>query len=583
MLTACSTDSAQQIARHPRTTILVWALFTLLAFAVTLGGRGRPDAVRPPHHRCARRPGLRQRRSPQDILTDQSTTGPSLTLAVSGRRPDRPRGARGGRPRPCRPERDRRRRVGDRPLRRARRAREPGRRRPAGQGRRTASSWWSSSSTVSPPTSRTPPSPTSSRASSSCPAPLRRASAPRSPARSGAPPSSSRRSPVRWRRTCRPARRSRCRSPCSSWSWCSAGCCRAGDAARRRDRVDRRRAGIVLVLSHWLEMDASVVNVVTVLGLGLSIDYGLLIVSRFREELHALVDEDDGTRGPAPPRRRRRADGAAPHHAHRRPHRDVLRADRRDLDRRAARLPALDPAGVRQRRRRGDPRRDRHGDDAGAGPPRARRPATGQAGPGRPGPRAAVAHPPAPATCTSEEGAFSRLAGRVQRQPVAGDARARSACSACSPSPVAAPPAAQLDLRAAAARTPTQRAYLETIADQYPASQSASGWVVAEGSLDEVTTWSAQVADAARRSPPIDPPAALGPYVVIRYRVDTTDPGGAEAMDAVRAVRALDAPFPTWVDRAGRQPARLPRRAQGPGVVGRRDRRRWPPSCCCSS
>ncbi|MEO5743910.1 MAG: MMPL family transporter, partial [Terracoccus sp.] len=37
--------------------------------------------------------------------------------------------------------------------------------------------------------------------------------------------------------------------------------------------------------SHALDLDATVVNIVTLLGLGLSIDYGLLIVSRFREEL----------------------------------------------------------------------------------------------------------------------------------------------------------------------------------------------------------------------------------------------------------------------------------------------------------
>ncbi|WP_062517154.1 MMPL family transporter [Demequina gelatinilytica] len=38
--------------------------------------------------------------------------------------------------------------------------------------------------------------------------------------------------------------------------------------------------------SYLLDLDQSAVNVVTVLGIGLSIDYGLLIVSRFREELH---------------------------------------------------------------------------------------------------------------------------------------------------------------------------------------------------------------------------------------------------------------------------------------------------------
>ena len=39
-----------------------------------------------------------------------------------------------------------------------------------------------------------------------------------------------------------------------------------------------------------IHLDASVVNVVTVLGLGLCIDYGLLVVSRFREELRAMLE-----------------------------------------------------------------------------------------------------------------------------------------------------------------------------------------------------------------------------------------------------------------------------------------------------
>lgn len=44
----------------------------------------------------------------------------------------------------------------------------------------------------------------------------------------------------------------------------------------------------LLGLSYLFELDATVINVVTVLGLGLSIDYGLLVVSRFREELRAV-------------------------------------------------------------------------------------------------------------------------------------------------------------------------------------------------------------------------------------------------------------------------------------------------------
>lgn len=46
--------------------------------------------------------------------------------------------------------------------------------------------------------------------------------------------------------------------------------------------------------SYALDLDAVVVNVVTVLGLGLSIDYGLLIVSRYREELRAALADSAG-------------------------------------------------------------------------------------------------------------------------------------------------------------------------------------------------------------------------------------------------------------------------------------------------
>ena len=45
----------------------------------------------------------------------------------------------------------------------------------------------------------------------------------------------------------------------------------------------------LLGFSHLIDLDASSVNVVTVLGLGLCIDYGLLIVSRYREELRATL------------------------------------------------------------------------------------------------------------------------------------------------------------------------------------------------------------------------------------------------------------------------------------------------------
>lgn len=51
--------------------------------------------------------------------------------------------------------------------------------------------------------------------------------------------------------------------------------------------------GCVWALSFVMDLDSVVINVVTILGLGLSIDYGLLMVSRFREELQILVAENE--------------------------------------------------------------------------------------------------------------------------------------------------------------------------------------------------------------------------------------------------------------------------------------------------
>jgi putative drug exporter of the RND superfamily len=50
--------------------------------------------------------------------------------------------------------------------------------------------------------------------------------------------------------------------------------------------------GSLLVFSYVIDLDPVVVNIVTVLGLGLSIDYGLLLVSRYREEFSALGGAD---------------------------------------------------------------------------------------------------------------------------------------------------------------------------------------------------------------------------------------------------------------------------------------------------
>ncbi len=64
----------------------------------------------------------------------------------------------------------------------------------------------------------------------------------------------------------------------------------------------------LLLFTYVIDLDITVVNVVTVLGLGLSIDYSLLIVSRYREQLHDLHDlAAPGGHLEVPPQARERA------------------------------------------------------------------------------------------------------------------------------------------------------------------------------------------------------------------------------------------------------------------------------------
>ena len=109
----------------------------------------------------------------------------------------------------------------------------------------------------------------------------------------------------------------------------------------------------VYALAHALQMVTFVTNLVELIGIGIAIDYSLLVVHRFREELGARERAD---------RRGRRADDGDG-----RPRDRLLRADR--LDR--ARDAAADPGAVHplaRRRRLPDPARlDRGVPDAAAG------------------------------------------------------------------------------------------------------------------------------------------------------------------------------------------------------------------------
>ena len=301
--------------------------------------------------------------------------------------------------------------------------------------------------------------------------------------------------------------------------------------------------GALLGLSYVMDLDTSVVNVVTVLGLGLSIDYGLLVVSRFRDELTALLADDDGAST-----RRRRGDGAVqralattmatagrtivfsaaivaiavaglliftP---------TVLRAISAGgvaiilvallasvtlvpallalLGRRLAR-PGLASRlpGLRELLRR-----------------------TGDAG--------------------SDTGTFSRLAQWVQRRPWAVLAGCLVVLATLSL------PVLHLELRNTGIEQlpadSTQRDFVEEVAAEYPASTSPAIRVVAQTTLAQAQSWTAGLS-ALDDVAGVDEAAPVDSYVVLGVRPDSDDAGGATARHVVDQIRALDPGFEFWV------------------------------------
>ncbi|WP_370524094.1 MMPL family transporter [Cellulomonas sp. APG4] len=301
--------------------------------------------------------------------------------------------------------------------------------------------------------------------------------------------------------------------------------------------------GSVYGLSHWLEMDSSVVNVVTILGLGLSIDYGLLIVSRFREELHALVDADGGAAV-----RTRRGDGAVE---------AALRRTMATAGRTVA-FSALTVAISISGLLVFEPAILRAFGAAGVAvilvavataltlvPALLRLAGRRLLRPGLvgrvPGLRAVLART---GDVASEEGVFSRLAAWVQRRPW------RVLGGSLLVLGVLAIPLAHLELRNSTIELlpegSEQRTYVETIAESYPGSAQAPVLALAEAPLAEVTAWADSLATLPGVAS-VDPPSAVGAYVVVGIRPDSDDPGGAVARDVVQEVRDVEAPFPTWV------------------------------------
>lgn len=301
--------------------------------------------------------------------------------------------------------------------------------------------------------------------------------------------------------------------------------------------------GTVYGLSHLLDLDASVVNVVTLLSIGLSIDYGLLIVSRYREELHVLLDDADGT-----PHRRRRHDPVVE---------TALRRTMTTAGRTvfySAVTVAISIAGLLVFQ----PDILRGFGAAGVVvvliavatamtlvPALLRLTGRRLVRPG------VVSRVPGLAwvlertgDVSSEEGAFSRLAERVQRRPLLVMLGSLTVLGVLS-IPVFHMELRNSDIELLPAGS-DQRTFVAAIATDYPASQAPAILVVADATPEEVAAWSADVA-AITEVASVDPPAPLGEYALLGVRPDTDDGGGAVARDAVQAVRALEAPFDTWV------------------------------------
>lgn len=302
--------------------------------------------------------------------------------------------------------------------------------------------------------------------------------------------------------------------------------------------------GALVGLSHLMaDLESSVVNVVTVLGLGLSIDYGLLIVSRFREELGRTLGDDQGHSA-----RRRRGDGAVTAAVVR-----TLATAGRTVAFSSLTV-AISIAGLLVFRQ--DILRA-----FGAGSVavilfavataltlvpallvlagrRLARPSVLAKVPVLRGILARTSD------VQADEGTFSRLAARVQRRPwwVMGGSLAVLL--------VLASPLLHIELRNSTSEllpaSSPQREFVQVLAEEYPASSSPSVHVVAQTTLAEAEAVVPDLAALAGVAA-VDPPTAQGSIVVIGVRPDGSDPGGHAAQDVVHELRDLDLPFDAWV------------------------------------
>ncbi|MET4222973.1 MMPL family transporter [Oerskovia enterophila] len=304
--------------------------------------------------------------------------------------------------------------------------------------------------------------------------------------------------------------------------------------------------GVLLALSYPLTIDASVVNVVTLLGLGLSIDYGLLIVSRFREELHRLVDERaPGGTATSGPSSQAEVTAAVV--------RTMATAGRTVAF--SALTVAISIAGLMVF----EPDILRAIGAAGlaiiliaVATAMTLVPALLALAGHRlvapsvlsrvPGLRTVLART---ADVQSDEGVFSRLTGRVQRHPV------WVMLGTVAVLVVLALPVLGLQMRNSGIellpQSSPQREFVDEVTAQFPASESPDLHVVTDSTPEQAQAWAEEIA-GLEHVERVDPAVTVGTdHAVVGVHVDTDDAGGPEAVAVVDEVRALDPGFDFYV------------------------------------
>lgn len=315
--------------------------------------------------------------------------------------------------------------------------------------------------------------------------------------------------------------------------------------------------GALLGFSHLIELDSVVVNVVTVLGLGLSIDYGLLIVSRYREEIRREVDEElaatlpEGRRRSRSRRRSRRRDAAVE-----RALRTTLTTAGRTVTFSALTV-AIAIAGLLLLR----PEILRSLGAAGVSVViiavasaltlvpallalRGRRMLQPALLRRVPGIRALLGRL---GESAPEHGFFSRLAGGVQRRPWL------VMVATAAVLVFLASPLLGLNLRNTTTEMvpegSDQREFLSVLEAQYPAFATPAVQVLVAGSAEDAGIVAEQITGVPEVTGATVAEEVNEQYQVLAVQVATDDPGGEVATDVVRAIRDLD-PAPVnqiWV------------------------------------